>query len=130
MAHPALREPGGPAPGLTLIEVVVVLVLLGLAAALVAPTLAPPRPAPADPLAAAAASARALALRRAEPLRFAVALDGAWTVTSDGGSDSLRAVGRLDAVPRAPLVLRISPLGACTADPPAVWDAATCTPAP
>jgi len=145
----AAREPGGatawgqPAarragarPGVTLVEVVVVLGLLGMMAALVLPPLVPPAPRTAT-LPDVVRAARAAALARAQTLQLTVTAAGRWhlhplpPLDRDTLARGTLARGTLAGAP--PLQLQLTPLGACLASPPvppllAGWDAAACRP--
>ena len=121
-------------PGVTLLELLVVLALLGVGAAVVAPALRLPaaRDAAADPV----ARTRALALRRAETLRLVVDRDGQWNVrpARDDAAPPLAsgvlAPSRTDSLPAR---LVVTPLGDCLADvgvaAPVAWDPVRCAPA-
>lgn len=121
-------------PGVTLLELLVVLALLGVGAAAVAPALRLPAPrsGDGDPV----ARTRALALRRAETLVLAIDADGRWTAhpARDSGLDAL-ASGTVPR-PRAdslPSRLVVTPLGDCLADvgvtAALAWDPVRCAPA-
>jgi prepilin-type N-terminal cleavage/methylation domain-containing protein len=123
--------------GLTLLEILVVLVILGLALGLAAPSFLPSRHEPLDDAQAAVDAARRAAVRRAEAVVLTFESDGHWVV-----EDGIRGERLLEGTlgkPRqgedrksgsvtssssvtsplpdvAPLVLHVSPLGACTLD--------------
>jgi type II secretory pathway pseudopilin PulG len=112
----------------TLLELVIVLVLMGIGAALVAPMLARPAATGEAPVAAVVARARQAAVRRAEPLRVRLAVNGAWTVTSQRDEvviDSGRVTG--EAMERA---WDVDALGGCvpaeSAAPRAPFDGLDC----
>jgi prepilin-type N-terminal cleavage/methylation domain-containing protein len=124
--------------GLTLLEILVVLVILGLALGLAAPSFLPSRHDPLDDAQAAVDAARRAAVRRAEAVVLTFESDGHWIVEDgirgerllegtlgklrqgeEGKSGSVTSsssvvTSRLPDV--APLVLHVSPLGACTLD--------------
>ncbi|MFN8581022.1 MAG: type II secretion system protein [Gemmatimonadaceae bacterium] len=104
-------------PGFTLIEVMVTLAVLGLVAAFVVPSFAAP-PRTTSSLDALRRSAADLALQRAQWLTLRVETDGRWTVRGDLASDtSALASGVLTETTSVPVVLRLSPVGACLAVP-------------
>lgn len=118
-------------PGVTLVELVVVLGLLGMMAALVLPPLVPPAPRTTT-LPDVVRAARAAALARAQTLQLTVTASGRWHLHPLPPMDrDTLAAGTLAGA--APLQLQITPLGACLASPPvppllAGWDAAACRP--
>ncbi|MCC6316755.1 MAG: prepilin-type N-terminal cleavage/methylation domain-containing protein [Gemmatimonadaceae bacterium] len=112
--------------GVTLVELVLVLAVLGVGAALVLPTFITPRPAQAT-LASVAQQARARAIATAQPLTLRLAADGRWLLAASGGERQTMDSGAI-AEP-GPVVLDVSPLGACTIRFGRVlrWDAARCS---
>jgi len=124
-------------PGVTLLELLVVLLVIGLVTALAAPALV--RPQPADVAESSATRvidrARAAAVRRGETLALDVSRDGRWTLLVAHADSLPLDSGTLDTrEPRVPRRLVLSPLGLClpdaTDDAPgdatAAWDAAAC----
>ncbi|MCU0624787.1 MAG: prepilin-type N-terminal cleavage/methylation domain-containing protein [Gemmatimonadaceae bacterium] len=130
-------------PGVTLLELLVVLVLLSLAGALVVPALrsgvgpsADASPGPFD-------TARGLAARRGETMRVEVAADGRWAVRAlrDTTVTPLAAGAASDdaAAPRPGDIAGawiVSPLGLCVPVPggaaphaSAAWNPVQCAPA-
>jgi prepilin-type N-terminal cleavage/methylation domain-containing protein len=115
---PIVKQAGArPSPGLTLVEVLVVLVLLGLGFALAAPSfLSVPR-ARDDAAQRVIDVARRAAVQRAGAVRLSFAADGSWVVEGLSARDPAPLLsGRLASPHGQVLRLRISPLGACTLD--------------
>ncbi len=106
-----------PAPGFTLIEVIVVLVLLGLMAGLVAPRLITPTRPEESQLAGVVRAARELAAKRGELIHVRVGATGAWRLESESGPSPERlASGTLGEFEGAALTLMVGPLGTCAFD--------------
>src|SRR5262245_49899728 len=100
--------------GFTLLEILIVLVIIGLALGLASRAFLPPRRAPLADAQAAVEAARRVAVRRAEAVILTFESDGRWTV-EDGARRGRLLEGTFGKLPDVtPLVLHISPLGACT----------------
>lgn len=118
---------------MTLLELLVAVALVGGMLALVAPSLGTPPPREGR-LESVVRAARSAAIARAQTLSLSIAGNGDWTVHPLPPDDSIRVLGgTLDAPPSAPLVLQVSPVGACVPVTPlpaelAGWDAASCAP--
>ena len=116
-------------PGITLIELVVVLVVLGLGTALVAPALIFSESSEAGELARLLDGAVELAVGREQTVVLVVEGDGRWRIPAPDGGPVL-AEGRLEVEMARGFTLRISPLGSCGAvpgsEPPFAFDALTC----
>ncbi|MFN8574645.1 MAG: prepilin-type N-terminal cleavage/methylation domain-containing protein [Gemmatimonadaceae bacterium] len=103
----------GSSAGFTLIEVMVTVAVMALVASLALPAFVPPRR-EADTVATTLRAAADLAVRRAQWVTLRVTPDGAWNVRGDLDADTAAfAAGRLMAAIPAPLIVRLSPLGAC-----------------
>jgi len=132
---PSLPRPSDRRPGVTLLELLVVVLLLGVAAALTAPALLRERADAGEHAGRGrvTAFARAAAVRRGETLALDVAADGRWTLRVARGDSLPLADGTLDAADSlAPRRLLVTPLGLCLPDDdasaPAPWDAGSCRP--
>jgi prepilin-type N-terminal cleavage/methylation domain-containing protein len=129
---PAIRPPSDARPGVTLLELLVVLVLLGLVAALTAPAaLRAPTDAALSEETRVVSMTRAAAVRRGETLALDVRADGVWTMKVARGDSLPLGEGRI-AAPRPPVRLLVTPLGVCLPDgddaDAAPWDATACRP--
>jgi prepilin-type N-terminal cleavage/methylation domain-containing protein len=103
-------------PGLTLLELLVVLALMGLVLAVAAPAFIVPRANEDSGLGAVVATARRAAILRAEPVTVTLDSDGVWHI--DGDVTPMAppiAAGRL-ASTVGELRLRVSPMGTCIPD--------------
>jgi prepilin-type N-terminal cleavage/methylation domain-containing protein len=98
--------------GFTLLEVTVVLVLLGIGFALAIPAFITPMRDPDDAVQTVVDAARRAAVRRAETVVLRIARNGEWSIEASRDGEELRA-GRVTWPQALPLVVRISPLGAC-----------------
>lgn len=104
--------------GFTLIEVAVTMLVLALVAALTLPSLSPVRREEAT-MAATVRTAADVAVRRSQWVTLRVAPDGYWSVRGDLDVDTASlASGHTTARIDAPLVVRLSPLGACLTGSP------------
>jgi hypothetical protein len=105
-----------------------VLVILGLALGLAAPAFLPPRNSPLDDAQAAIDAARRAAVRRAEAVTLTFESDGRWLVQDGARRERLLAGSlRHEAATSTsevasplpgflPVILHVSPLGACTVE--------------
>ena len=103
-------------PGVTLLELIIVLALMGLVLAIAAPAFTVPRADADSGLSAVVATARRAAILRAEPVTVTLDGDGAWHI--DGDATPMAppiAAGRL-ASTVGELRLRVSPMGTCIPD--------------
>lgn len=117
-------------PGMTLLELIVVLALMGLVLAIAAPAFTTPRSAEASGLTAVVATARRAAILRAEPVTLSLDADGAWRIDGDATQTAPPlATGRLQSTV-GELRVRVSPMGTCMPDRPvaggADWNALEC----
>ena len=101
-------------PGVTMLELLVVLTILALSAAVVLPALVPPARESRAGWETAVANARRTAIRRGERVRFRLDRDGVWAVVATDATvvDSGRVVVKpTDTLPT--LDVTIDPLGSC-----------------
>jgi prepilin-type N-terminal cleavage/methylation domain-containing protein len=127
------------APGVTLLELLVVLTLLGLAAALAAPAFLTPGPPAGEQGAALGAPLRAArdnAIRRAETLYLTVSATGRWRLDTPSDTAAPLATGAARDYAGPPITVVVSPLGTCGLDAASAaagrslaFDPLTCAPA-
>jgi prepilin-type N-terminal cleavage/methylation domain-containing protein len=124
------RSPAHSRPGVTLLELIVVLALLGLLLAVAAPAFVIPSEKKESELAVVLAAAQRAAILRAEPVTLIVSENGNWRVDSPSTANtSPIATGTL-ARSAGGLRVQISPLGTCVATEGASslpnWNALQC----
>lgn len=104
------------APGVTLLELLVVLVLLGLAAALAAPAFITPGGAPGSALGEPLHAARVNAIRRAETLYLTVSPTGHWRLDAPSDTTAPLATGVEGGYAGPGVTVIVSSLGTCGLD--------------
>lgn len=126
----AVRQVLAKRPGVTLLELIVVIALLGLILAVAAPTFIVPASRQESDLAKAIGTARRAAILRGEPMTVAFSPAGDWQIDGDATPTAPPiATGRLAASIGA-LRIRVSPLGTCVTDSVASsmdWNALDCS---
>ena len=118
-------------PGVTLLELIVVLALMGLMLAIAAPAFITPRAAGESGLTGVVATARRAAVLRAEPVTVVIEATGAWAIEGDATPNARPIATGTLAEPVGQLRVRVSPLGTCVPDraiggTTSTWDALDC----